>query len=149
LAAEEFLEKRALKSASAINRSYLLLLSEKKAAQRVVIDKISKNFGAGDSNPRNTDIGREESTEPYDEDGLHRVFETVYEKTIDELDFYINFLLIEHHPIVSSLLLTLVNLSKDFLFEVKIRYLEHQSKILTVEDSDIRGYYSAMESIYN
>jgi hypothetical protein len=80
---------------------------------------------------------------------IHNIFEIVYEKALDELDFYLNFLLIEKHPVISSLLLSLANLSKDFLFEVKLGYLELQSRMEMSKPEEIVEHFLSLERQYN
>ncbi len=139
--AEGFFGRAAVQAADCFGRSFFLQLGAAKALHRRIIEKIRRRSGLEIDSSEARDIeepGPEISSADWPVERAAQsamqaedAFELVYEKTMDELDFYLNFLFIETHPIISSLLLSLAGLSKDFLFEAKLRFLEYQSRIET------------------
>jgi hypothetical protein len=139
--------------------SFCQQLADKKALHRRVIEKIGlnsellpfpadccvSNYGDPVVAPGDPSAFQEGGPAVH----MQNIFEIVYEKALDELNFYLNFLLIERHPVISSLLLSLANLSKDFLFEAKLRYLEYQSKINMGNSEKIIAHFLMLEQRSN
>jgi hypothetical protein len=137
------------------SEAFFQQLENKKDIHSRIIEKIGRDSQLLPF-PMNADIGEYEDTFQQSDDysvfqaaelskRIQNIFEIVYEKALDELDFYLNFLLIEKHPVISSLLLSLANLSKDFLFEAKVRYLEHQSRIEIENHEKIVEHFLSLE----
>jgi hypothetical protein len=60
------------------------------------------------------------------EEELEDIFAFIHEIAADELEFYLNYAAVEKDTRIHSLLLMLADLSKEFLFDVKIWYLNHK-----------------------
>src|SRR5271157_5521845 len=141
--AENFFAKSAQKSANDVKKSFFSLLSERKASQRIIIDKIRRSFGVERVNTKDGSKMQNRGVDAHSEEDFRIIFESICEKTVDELDFYINFLSVEKHPMIISLLLMCADLQKDFLFEARVQYFEHQSKTSLSSRKKIGGYFSA------
>jgi hypothetical protein len=158
-AAEAFLHSGVQNAGDFHSGTFFQQLANQKALHRRIIEKIGRDFELLPYS-MNDDV-----SEPLDETILfvdhsvssiaelgiriRNIFEIVYEKALDELNFYLNFLLIEKHPVIASLLLSLANLSKDYLFEVKLRYLERQSQIEMGDPEKIVEHFLKIEQLSN
>ena len=158
-AAEAFFGSAAQNAPDSVSRAFFLQLANKKALHRRIVEKIGLNAELLSCPMNDGESECAKASPPYDSFHspraaqpavlIRNIFELVYEKAMDELDFYLNFVLIEKHPIITSLLFSLANLSKDFLFEVKLRYLEHQSKMKTVDSEEIVEHFIKLERRWN
>jgi hypothetical protein len=154
-AAKAFFSVGARNAVDPYSKAFFQELESKKDLHRRIIEKIGRDSELLPF-PMNADIGEEMDTAQQSDDysvsqaaelaaHIQNIFEIVYEKALDELDFYLNFLLIEKHPVIASLLLSLANLSKDFLFEAKLRYIEHQSRIEMDNPEKIVEHFLTLE----
>ena len=158
-AAEAFFVLAAQNAFDRASRSFFRRLADKKALHGRIIEKIgiNANLLSGQMN-HGESVYLESSLisgDPYGHqvvepaNHLRNIFEMVYEKTMDELNFYLNFLFIEKHPIIASLLFSMANLSRDFLFEVKIGYLELLSKIEMGDSEKVVEHFFKLEKRFN
>jgi hypothetical protein len=122
-----FNEKGALYE-DCVAKTFFLYLSVKKDAQRVIIEKIGRSLGieltsvffqSGNGAGGGTD-------EKEREEDLYEIFQIVHEVAADELEFYLNYAAVEKDAGVNSLLLVLADMAKEFLFDIKIWYLNHK-----------------------
>jgi|WetSurMetagenome_2_1015567.scaffolds.fasta_scaffold160029_2 hypothetical protein len=158
-AAEAFLRSGVKNAADFHSGAFFQQLVNQKVLHRRIIEKISPDFecapfAANEDMPEPLDMTISPGDQSVSKTAelrlcLREIFEIVYEKALDELDFYLNFLLVEKHPVMSSLLQSLANLAKDYLFEVKLRYLEHQSQIEMDNPKKIVEDFYKLEHRYN
>jgi hypothetical protein len=126
--AVSFLRNRGEKSRRIINRAFYLYLSVKKDAQRAILEKIAYSLGL-----EKVLAGKDRSVAGYstlnendDEEEYGTIFKLIYERAADEFEFYLNYAAVEKEPRIRSLIYMLADLSKEFLFDVKIWYLNHK-----------------------
>jgi len=123
--AVRFFEKEGAESRRNPIKAFYLYLGVKKDAQRVILEKIAFSFGIellgtyddGEINTRVNKFSEEFET----------VFNLIHEMAADELEFYLTYAETEKEPKVKSLILMLADLAKEFLFDVKIWYLNHRT----------------------
>jgi hypothetical protein len=158
-AAKAFFSSGARNADDSHSKTFFQQLENKKVLHLRIIEKIGRDSELLPF-PINSDAPEHEDAVVYSNDHsvfrtaeptmhIRNIFEIVYEKALDELNFYLNFLLLEKHPVITSLLLSLANLSKDFLFEVKLRYLEHQSQMEIGNPEKIVEHFFTLEHRYN
>jgi hypothetical protein len=121
-----FNEKGAL-SDNTVVKTFFLYLSVKKDAQRVIIEKIGRSLGI-ELTPIYYQSSNEAAggTDEKAEEDLYDIFHIVHEVAADELEFYLNYAAVEKDGGINSLLLMLADLAKEFLFDIKIWYLNHK-----------------------
>ena len=123
-----FFEKKGSSSKKVINRAFFMYLSVKKDAQRTIMEKIARSLGfempLGEylQDPENKFRDGDSV-----EEELEEIFAFIHEIAADELEFYLNYAAVEKDIRIHSLLLMLADLSKEFLFDVKIWYLNHKA----------------------
>ena len=110
-------------------KAFYHYLSVKKAAQRVIMEKVAYSLDIEIS---------PEFDDPFDtlgfsgslaenEECLHEIFETINEAALSELEFYLNYLSLEKDPKIKALLCIFADLSKEFLFDLRIWYINHKT----------------------
>lgn len=122
--AVKFFEKKGEASQNMLNRAFFLYLSVKKDAQRMILEKIAVSLGIELSlccEETISDNGFELYQEEYES-----IFNIVHEIAADELEFYLNYAAVENDPKIKSFIMLLADLSKEFLFDTKIWYLNHK-----------------------
>lgn len=122
-----FFEEKADMSRSILHKAFFEYLCVKKAAQRTVLEKIALSLGLGCAPvaglPRYENAC--ENTQNSDE-SLADIFSIIHEIAADELEFYFAYAAVEKNVRAHSLLLMMADLAKEFLFDVKIWYLNHK-----------------------
>jgi hypothetical protein len=126
--AVKFFEERGALSESLLNRAFFMYMSVKKDAQRVIIEKIARSMGI--------EIAHVYSALCYDDsyplidkeldEQFGDIFTIIHGIAADELEYYLNYASVEKDRRKNSILLMLADLSKEFLFDVKIWYLNHK-----------------------
>ncbi len=121
-----FFEERGARAEDVVSRGFYSYMGVKKDAQRVIIDKIARSQGielTPLSTRQNVDeqLGAMEIGEDFE-----NIFRTVHEVAADELEFYLHYATVEKDIQINSILLMLADLAKEFLFDVKIWYLNHK-----------------------
>jgi hypothetical protein len=121
----KYFENKGETSTRVLNRAFYMYLSVKKEAQRTILQKIAFSLGiellqASFVSSIDKDFG----TNDEEFDGI---FRTIHESAADELEFYLNYAAAENDPRVKSFINMLADLSKEFLFDVKIWYLNHKN----------------------
>jgi|WetSurMetagenome_2_1015567.scaffolds.fasta_scaffold00396_28 hypothetical protein len=139
-----FFEEKAASSENIVVKAFYSYMNVKKDAQRVIIGKIARSQGISlptmeSAQSRSFDFagGGEESNED-----LEDIFRTVHDVAADELEFYINYAALENEYRANSILLMLMDLAKEFLFDVKIWYLNHKESALDI-GPDLQGARSS------
>jgi hypothetical protein len=125
--AVRFFEKKGASSEKVINRAFFMYLGVKKDAQRTIIEKIARSLGfemsfsyyLPDAENKYKETGSAEQE-------LEEIFTFIHEIAADELEFYLNYAAVENDPKAHSLLLMMADLAKEFLFDVKIWYINHK-----------------------
>jgi hypothetical protein len=120
----QFFEKKGAASQNILNRAFFLYLGVKKDAQRMILEKIAVSLGIEVSVFREEE-NADNAVELYQE-AYENIFDIVHEIAGDELEFYLNYAAIEDDPRIRSFILMLADFSKEFLFDVKIWYLNHK-----------------------
>ncbi len=123
-----FFEEKGAASDFVLNRAFFMYMSVKKDAQRLIIEKIALSQGIvqpqaylrGESGA----FRAAETSES--EENFQNIFSAVHEIAAEELDFYLNFAAKEKDVRLNAILLMLADLSKEFLFDIKIWYLNHK-----------------------
>jgi hypothetical protein len=123
--AVRFFENKGASSQRSLNRAFYLYLGVKKDAQRMILEKIAKSLGIELSTSCDSSIAHDEF-KLYQEE-YENIFNIIHEMTADELEFYLNYAAIEPAPKIKNLILMLAELSREFLFDVKIWYLNHKN----------------------
>jgi hypothetical protein len=121
-----FNEKGAL-SEKVINKAFFMYLSVKKDAQRTIMQKIARSMGFDmpfSEYLQDTENKYKDAASAGQE--LEELFAFVHEIAADELEFYLNYAAVENDIRTHSLLLMLADLAKEFLFDVKIWYINHK-----------------------
>jgi hypothetical protein len=129
--AVRFFERKGESSQRIINRAFFLYLSVKKEAQRAILEKIAYSLGlekALEGKTQSNYSGLELHENEVEEDYC-TIFQTIQKIAADELEFYLNYAGIENEPKVKSFIFMLADLSKEFLFDVKIWYLNHKESM--------------------
>jgi hypothetical protein len=122
--AVRFFEINGVTSKRMLNRAFFMYLNVKKDAQRKMLGRIASSLGIELSlsfEPINPDSKYESYQEEYG-----NIFKIIQEITSDELEFYLNYAAVERDQKVKNLILLLADFSKEFLFDVKIWYLNHK-----------------------
>jgi hypothetical protein len=122
--AVRFFEINGVTSKRILNRAFFMYLSVKKDAQRKMLTRIASSLGielSSSFEPINPDSKFESYQEEYG-----NIFKIIQEITSDELEFYLNYAAVEQDPKVKNLILLLADFSKEFLFDVKIWYMNHK-----------------------
>jgi hypothetical protein len=121
-----FNEKGAL-CENCVAKTFFLYLSVKKDAQRIIIEKIGRSIGI-ELTPVYYQSGNGAGcgTDEKVKEDLYDIFHIVHEVAADELEFYLNYAAVEKDGGINSLLLMLADLAKEFLFDIKIWYLNHK-----------------------
>jgi hypothetical protein len=123
--AVRFFENKGTSSRQSPNKAFYLYLGVKKDAQRMILEKIAESLGIEISTSCESSIADDELI-LYPEE-YENIFNIVHEITADELEFYLNYAAIERDPKIRNLILMLAELSREFLFDVKIWYLNHKN----------------------
>jgi hypothetical protein len=123
--AVRFFEKKSETSRRTLIRAFYMYLSVKKEAQRSIIEKIAFSLGLEMVVSKNNNYLLE-IPENSGEEEYCKIFQTIHEIAADELEFYLNYAAVETDPKIKSFILMLADLSKEFLFDVKIWYLNHK-----------------------
>jgi hypothetical protein len=129
-----FFKNRGEKSRRIVNRAFYLYLSVKKDAQKAILEKIAYSLGLEKvpAGKTRSGTGFSEFNENYEDDKnnvdeeYETIFNIIHEKAADEFEFYLNYAAVEKEPRIRSLIYMLADLSKEFLFDVKIWYLSHK-----------------------
>jgi hypothetical protein len=147
-----FFEKKGSSSKKVINRAFFMYLSVKKDAQRTIVEKIARSLGfempfseyLADTEKKYKDTGSVEQE-------LEDIFAFIHEIAADELEFYLNYAAVEKDARIHSLLLMLADLSKEFLFDVKIWYLNHKAanRILNIRLNETNLPDYMVEEVWN
>jgi hypothetical protein len=122
-----FFKEKGFLSENILKKAFFMYLSVKKDAQRTIMEKIA--FSLGFKMPFVEDLQDTESK--YQKIGnveaeFEKVFAFIHEIAADELEFYLNYAAVEKDARIHSLLLMLADLAKEFLFDVKIWYINHK-----------------------
>jgi|SRR5271157_5957473 len=135
-----FFEERGAGAEGAVRRAFYSYMGVKKDAQRVIIEKIARSQGI-ELTPVSAcqNVDEQLGTMEIDED-FEDIFQTVHEVAADELEFYLHYAMVEKDVRINSILLMLADLAKEFLFDVKIWYLNHK-EISSVVGAD---FYEAV-----
>jgi hypothetical protein len=123
-----FFQQKEAGSDEVVKRAFYSYMGVKKDAQRVIIEKIARSQGielAPSYSYRNTGEQLGATDLEIDED-FEGIFQTIHEVAADELEFYIHYAAVEKDIRINSILLMLVDLAKEFLFDVKIWYINHK-----------------------
>lgn len=126
--AVKFFEEKGASCSDGLKRAFFLYMSVKKDAQRLIIEKIARSQGievASEYSVSDPVAGTLPKTAEV-EDDFHDIFNIVHEIAADELEFYLNYAAVEKDTRINAILLMLADLSKEFLFNVKIWYLNHK-----------------------
>jgi|GEM_PF-2987350 hypothetical protein len=126
--AVRFFEEKGAACSNGLKRAFFLYMSVKKDAQRLIIEKIARSQGievASEHSGSDPVAGIGPQTAEV-EDDFHDIFNIVHEIAADELEFYLNYAAVEKDTRINAILLMLADLSKEFLFDVKIWYLNHK-----------------------
>jgi hypothetical protein len=135
-----------------LNKAFYMYLDVKKDAQRTIMEKIARSLGielapvSGSSHKETTP----EITNSVDEE-FGDIFKIIHEIAADELEFYLMYASVEKNVRVRSLLLMLADLAKEFLFDVKIWYLNHKdtNKRLTSGTEAMIFQDYSVETVFN
>jgi hypothetical protein len=148
-----FFERMGETSSLIMNKAFFLYLSVKKNAQLAILEKIAYCFGLEKSFAVE---GRQiseclELNENKSEEEYGTIFHTIHEIAADELEFYMNYAELERDTKIKSFILMLADLSKEFLFDVKIWYLNHKDTpyILNGELQETVGSGYRVETVFN
>jgi hypothetical protein len=125
--AVRFFEEKGASSGKMINKAFFMYLSVKKDAQRTIMEKVARSLGfempfseyLPDTENKYKDTGNADQE-------LEVIFAFIHEIAADELEFYLNYAAVENDARTHSLLLMLADLAKEFLFDVKIWYINHK-----------------------
>jgi hypothetical protein len=128
--AVNFFEERGMQSGNLLNKSFWGYLGVKKDAQQEIIGKIARSLGIelvpGIFKVKTMDDG--EGTYSEIDDEFENIFKVIHEIAADELEFYLSYAALKNDKKTNSILLMLADLSREFLFDVKIWYLNHKDK---------------------
>ncbi|HUI93490.1 MAG TPA: hypothetical protein VLX68_14690 [Chitinivibrionales bacterium] len=127
-----FFEQKECATETLVQKAFYNYLSVKKDAQRVIIEKIVHCLGI-ELAPRVYLMGEEKISLPPCEgidEGLEHIFKNVHETAADELEFYLSYAAVEKDERINAILLMLADLSREFLFDVKIWYLNHKKHFI-------------------
>jgi hypothetical protein len=147
-----FFEEKGSSSEKVINRAFFMYLSVKKDAQRTIMEKIARSLGFEmpfSEYLMNTE-NKYKNTGSVEEE-LEDIFAFIHEIAADELEFYLNYAAVETDARIHTLLLMLADLAKEFLFDVKIWYLNHKevNRILNsgLQEKNLPNY--TIETVLN
>lgn len=148
-----FFEKKAETSRRIVNRAFFLYLSAKKDAQLTVLKKIAYSFGLEKALSRKAEGCHDdlELNENNADEDYRDIFKAIHEIAADELEYYINYATLENNQKIKSFILMLADLAKEFLFDVKIWYLNHKDAACSLntglQETPAPGYI--VEAILN
>ena len=123
-----FFEQREAGSEEVVKRAFYSYMGVKKDAQRMIIEKIARSQGIelAPSSALFKTVEEPGATDLEMDENFEDIFQTIHEVAADELEFYIHYAAVEKDIRINSILLMLVDLAKEFLFDVKIWYLNHK-----------------------
>ena len=122
-----FFEEKGASSKKVINKAFYMYLGVKKDAQRTIIEKIARSLGFEMAfSEYLQDMENKYKNAASAEQELEDIFAFIHEIAADELEFYLNYAEVEKDARIHSILLMLADLAKEFLFDVKIWYINHK-----------------------
>jgi hypothetical protein len=148
-----YFKKQAQKCKNPANKLFLHFLTGKKREQQLILEQIASKYTARISsyikqvkkNPGQKRLLINQSSYLYLKD-LEDIYSFAYEYALNELDFYMRISCLVENNLAQSALDTIVDLSKDFIFDVRLAYIDFVSKQYTLPTYAAGRSYSEFPS---
>ena len=139
-----YFKSQARKCKNPINKTFLLFLSGKKRKQQILLEKIASkyNYKVSSLLKDQQDQKRHlinQSTYLFSKP-LKEIYKFSYEYAVNELDFYIHISSLVRNNLSKYALNILIDLSKDFVFDIRLAYIDFISKQLKLNTTGSIDY---------
>jgi hypothetical protein len=124
-----FFEKKGTLSEKILKKAFFKYLGVKKDAQRKIMEKIAQSMGIELTQPAGIPFLENipQKNAEIEEEKFDKIYQSIYEIAEDELEFYLNYAEVAKDAKSRTLILMMADLSKEFLFDLKIWYLNHKT----------------------
>ena len=127
-----YFRSQAKKCKNPTSKMFLHFLTGKKREQHIILEKIVSKYNHKISSlinniPDQKRLLVNQSNDLYLND-IRDIYKFAYEYAINELDFYIHISSLVRNNLAQSALDTLMDLSKDFVFDVRLAYIDFITK---------------------
>ena len=139
-----YFKSQGSKCKNPINKTFILFLSGKKRGQQILLEKIASKYHYKISSLLKDQQGQKrylinQSNYLFSKT-LKEIYKFSYEYAVNELDFYIHISSLVRNNLSKYALDILIDLSKDFVFDIRLAYIDFISKQLKLNTTGSIDY---------